>query len=130
MKIATKIRGAFAGLLGVVVVTGGVGLMSAGRLGDTLDYLTGPAWSTADGAMEGTIGVRTQMYYASHILSGKGTPHDAVRLKESGEEAKEAFGRMVEARLVDDALLSDFEEASSASTNGALSQVMEAKQRS
>lgn len=128
MKIATKIRGAFAGLLGVVIVTGMVGLVSAGRLGDTLDYLTGPAWSTADGAMEGTIGVRTQMYFASQILSGKGAPKDLTLLKEAGEEADEAFGRMVEAKLVEETLLRDFQEASG-EYERTLAQVLEAKHR-
>jgi methyl-accepting chemotaxis protein len=126
MKISTKIIGAFACLFAIVVTTGVVGLVSGNRLIGALEYLGGPAWDTADGAMEGTIHIRSQMYHASRTLSGQADEADRAGLASSGEGAAEAFGRMTVAGLIDAATLSEFRNAQN-EYDRALAGVLDAK---
>lgn len=114
MRISTKIIGAFACLFGVVVTIGVVGLVSGNRLIAAIEYLGGPAWDTADGAMEGTIHIRTQMYHASRILSGQGDESDRSGLRAAGSEANAAFTRMVQAGLVDPGTITRYRAAQQA----------------
>ena len=45
----------------LILVTGSAGYYGITQLNERLAYVTGPAWDTADGAMEGTIAVQQQM---------------------------------------------------------------------
>jgi hypothetical protein len=40
------------------LIMGVVGYWGVKNMSSILDYIVGPAWMTADGAMEGTIGIR------------------------------------------------------------------------
>ena len=61
MKVGTKIGGGFL-LLSLLALTCGVaGFYELWTLSQSLTFNTGPAWSAADGAMEGEIGIETQM---------------------------------------------------------------------
>lgn len=44
--------------LALMLLNTWVGWQTSGKLSDLLSYITGPAWDTADGAMEGQIGVQ------------------------------------------------------------------------
>lgn len=52
MKLRTKVLGSF-GLIGVVVIAIGVfALLTVSSSSQSLRYIVGPAWDTADGAMK------------------------------------------------------------------------------
>ncbi len=109
MKVSTKIIGAFGCLVAIIGVTGVTGLIASGRLSDSIDYLSGPAWSTADGAMEGTIEMRTQFGLAQMFLAGS----DEVTIGDisyAGSAAQEAFDRMTAAGLMDESIGRDFQQ--------------------
>ena len=61
MKISTKLGGGYLLMLLMVVACSSVGLYGINRLSGLLDFITGPAWNTADGAMEGSIGIEAEM---------------------------------------------------------------------
>lgn len=109
MKVSTKIIGAFGCLVAIIGVTGVTGLIASGRLSDSIDYLSGPAWSTADGAMEGTIEMRTQFGLAQMYLAGS----DQVTtcdIATAGDAAQQAFDRMTHAGLMDESIGREFQE--------------------
>lgn len=65
VSISTKLITGF-GVLGFFLIVSGItGYRSTEGLGEKLSYVTGPAWDTTDGAMEGTIGLQQAMSYFS-----------------------------------------------------------------
>lgn len=76
--------------------------MGVSRLDDALGYVTGPAWSTADGAMEGSIGIEAQMLAVERFVSGIEGEAQARELFEEGiAMEEEALSRMEEAGLIE-----------------------------
>lgn len=108
MKISTKIIGAFGGMFLILAGAGYVGYRSTQTMAAAVDYLSGPAWSTADGAMEGTIEMRTQQVHLQQYLAGDRTV-DAQDLVQDRERAMEAFARMTASGLVDPSKVDQFE---------------------
>ena len=53
------------------LVTGSAGYYGITQLNERLAYVTGPAWNTADGAMEGTIAAQQQMNAILEIVQGR-----------------------------------------------------------
>jgi methyl-accepting chemotaxis protein len=107
MKISTKLVGGY-GLLCLVIIGSGIASHhSVVQLSDSIDYLSGPAWDAADGAMEGTIELRTQQVHANALLSGSDeVTIDTVRT--DAANADEAFGRMIESGLIDSDAVEQF----------------------
>ena len=71
------------------------------HLGTTLDFMTGPAWNTADGAMEGVIEIEAQMLSASSIMHQGDIEKGKELLAEKKAGRDEAIGRMLEAGLME-----------------------------
>lgn len=94
----TLISGAILSLV-IVLVASSVRLTT--DLTDLLSFITGPAWSTADGAMEGTIGLQQQIIALQmlNLQPEQRTEHMAL-LDAGTEMADESMGRMVAAKLV------------------------------
>ena len=61
MKIKMAITVGVASFLLVVVMNSYIGMQATNQLGQMLEYLGGPAWDTADGAMEGQIGIQQEI---------------------------------------------------------------------
>ncbi len=61
-----------------------------------LDYVTGPAWDTADGAMEASIFIGRQMIAARRIASGV---HDESSKEEIEEMRRQSVVAYVQTRL-------------------------------
>lgn len=79
------------------------GYISTKRLSGSLEYVTGPAWDTADGAMEGVIGIKEQIIATNVLISNArgGTSVDiSARLKVGTDMADEALGRMFAAKQI------------------------------
>ena len=61
LSLGSKLGLAFGLLFVLQLVTGSAGWYAKQRIGDVVDYLTGPAWSAADGAMETQINIEAQV---------------------------------------------------------------------
>ena len=101
MRISTKLGGGYLLMLLMVVACSSVGLYGINRLSGLLDFITGPAWNTADGAMEGSIGIEGEMIGVGLMVSGHADRATAQALLDEGKAtAEEALGRMVAAGLL------------------------------
>ena len=104
MTISRKISVALVFLSCVILATGLVGLSGIGSLSNQLRFLTGPAWDTADGAMEGTIELQSEVVALQNLLRNK-TPFADGRsaMEEASAAADEALGRMSGSGLLEPA---------------------------
>ncbi|MFQ5652832.1 MAG: methyl-accepting chemotaxis protein [bacterium] len=85
-------------LMGVLVLAMGfTGFYVAGRLGDSLEYLSGPIWETADNSMETAMEIEVQMIAAKNIAQGLNEDANRTRLAEAKTRTLEAIQRIVEA---------------------------------
>lgn len=98
--IKSKIILGFSILTLMLIVVGSIGLYGIQRLSDNLAFITGPAWDTADGAMEGSIGIGAQMLAVSAIVSGKDYEQNLIAFNEAVDVANEAISQLIEAGLM------------------------------
>ena len=75
------------------------GYFSGSRLSSILAYITGPAWDTADGAMETTIGIQAEMGWMQSRLLGM--PVTDSQLAKATEMTDTAFARLLAAKIMD-----------------------------
>lgn len=122
MSIKQSIIWVIVGFVALIGINTFVGLSSSQKLGGLLNYISGPAWNAADGAMEGQIGLEAQiialqkLYYREKTFAEVKTQfEDAVAMEE------DALGRMKESGLMGDAtvarlnqLLAQYHQARSA----------------
>ena len=103
MKIGTKIGGGFL-LLSLLALTCGVaGFYGVRTLSQSLTFITGPAWSAADGAMEGEIGIEAQMLGINRLVFSMGSEQEAKDLiKEGKTMADSGLARMRSSGLMSD----------------------------
>ncbi|MFP6789226.1 MAG: methyl-accepting chemotaxis protein [Thalassolituus sp.] len=95
-----------------ILITLLLGLFFAGQytrneLVTTLDYITGPAWDTADGAMEATITIEREMLLLNQLFAGENI--DIQQLKTAQTEAEEALNRLRLANLLDPQLITNID---------------------
>lgn len=101
MKISTRVSGSYVILSILVLFCGGSGLYGVSQLSNSLVFITGAAWNTADGAMEGSIGVEAQMIAVNKIVHKEISLAEGKRALEDGQEmADESLGRMSDSGLV------------------------------
>ncbi len=99
MRLSTK-NGLLAGvLLCVMLLMAATGYWSGSRLSSILAYITGPAWDTADGAMETTIGIQGEMGWMQSRLLG--VPVTDAQLATATQMTDEAFARLLAAQIMD-----------------------------
>ncbi len=109
LSIGFKLSAGFGIVAMFLLFNGITGYKSVTDLGDTLSYVTGPAWDTADGAMEGTIGLEAEMLGLEGHLSG--TIENAMQYMQQGKEtADEALARMQTAGLIDEQQVSSLQQ--------------------
>ena len=112
MKMSSKIGAAFLTMSVLVLISGITGYYGVSKLSESLEYLTGPAWDTADGAMNGSIKTQAEMLMIEEIFAGLAnmeTVHE--ELKTHSDSAEEALQTMKAAGLLDDAVVRDVTEA-------------------
>ncbi|MFQ5471014.1 MAG: methyl-accepting chemotaxis protein [Gammaproteobacteria bacterium] len=100
-----KIGGGFVLMALFLLLTAGGGLYGAQQLIKSLDFVLGPVWDTADGSMEGTIGIQSEMIIMGELLSGDhhtGEEYQALklRLEEANALAHESIQRIRDAGLI------------------------------
>ena len=120
MTISQKIAVGLVGLTLALLLSSGAGYLSTSRLTDSVRFLMGPAWDTADGAMETTIGLQHQIIVLDTMTAAaKGGEY---RLPEEIGEAdghvKEAFGRLIAAGEVPEATAAKIRATMSAFDQG------------
>tara|TARA_R110002095_G_scaffold216386_1_gene213406 strand:+ start:442 stop:813 length:372 start_codon:yes stop_codon:yes gene_type:complete len=96
-NVALKISLGFVLMVATLIMASVAGYISTSRLSSSLNYITGPAWDTADGAMEGAIGVQVQIIAMQELISaarGGVTLDVTADLKDGEAMEKEALGRM------------------------------------
>lgn len=98
--IKSKIILGFSILTLMLIIVGSVGLYGIQRLSDNFAFITGPAWDTADGAMEGTIGIQGQMLAVAAIVSGEDYEQNLTTFDEAVDVADEAINRLIKAGLM------------------------------
>lgn len=101
MQIKHSVRLISAAILSLVIVLVTSSVRLTTDLTELLSFITGPAWSTADGAMEGTIGLQQQVIALQMLNLHPEKSADHLALLEAGTAmADESMGRMVAAKLV------------------------------
>ncbi len=101
-SITTKIAVGYLLMVVLLILTAFAGFYAKNQLSQSLDNITGPAWDTADGSMEGVISVQHQMLalveMAAYAKSGELRMPEGLAEAQSG--AEEAFGRMFDSGKV------------------------------
>lgn len=104
MQIKHSVRLISGAILSLVVILVFSSIKLTNDLTDLLSFITGPAWSTADGAMEGTIGLQQQIIAMQLLHLHPDKPQEHMALLDAGTEmANESMDRMVAAKLVEPA---------------------------
>lgn len=101
MKFSSKLVAGYIAITVMIIICSLAGLRGVSQLGDLLEFVTGPAWDTADGAMEGSIGIELQMLAAERIMSGDESNANE-RLQAGGAMAEQALDRLFAASLLQD----------------------------
>lgn len=102
MRISTKLKAGYLAITAMIVVCSAAGLFGFQRLTSILVFVTGPAWNTADGAMEGSMGIEYQMIAIERLLAGDTRKTDEL-LREGRAMEDEALGRMTRNGLLAEA---------------------------
>lgn len=101
MNIKQSIMLVVAGFIALISINTFVGLSASQKLGGLLEYISGPAWNAADGAMEGQIGLEGQiialqkLYYQEKSFSQvESVLNAAVAMEDEALERMKASGLM------------------------------------
>ncbi|MEW5757567.1 MAG: methyl-accepting chemotaxis protein [Pseudomonadota bacterium] len=115
MRISQKIAVGYIGLTLLILVSGGVGYYGVKTLSDTLGFVAHQAWDTADGAMEGVIGLQAEMLAIEEAVVA-GTDASSRneylnRAETAKREGHAALDRMRRAGLIDKRMLAELDSA-------------------
>lgn len=108
LSIKNKIRFSMGLMAITILVVGLVGWYGINLLSTNLKFITGPAWDTADGAMEGTIGIEAQMIAVEKIIAGVKGDTPKTMLEEGKATAEEALSRLISAGLMNQSEIDEF----------------------
>mgnify|MGYP001321877493 CR=1 FL=1 len=98
------------GLMAVtIILIAAVGYYGIHRISGSLSYVVGPAWDSADGAMETTIELQKQILQIEMMLAGK--PLDTAAHQESKKNLELASKRLEQSGLVPADVLAPLREA-------------------
>lgn len=111
MKIKTKLYLGLGVMLCSIVLSSAIARYGHNQLVNALEFITGPAWSTADGAMEGTIELQAQIIALQRFAVGKRSLADTQSaLNEASSSMQEAFARLKQAQLVESSQISQLDQ--------------------
>ncbi|MDH5324491.1 MAG: methyl-accepting chemotaxis protein [Gammaproteobacteria bacterium] len=105
MLIKTKLWTSLGLLVFFVLASGGAGIIGVSKVVSVMEYVTGPAWKTADGAMEGSIHTGLEIVAVNNALLQMRNLNvndvDAVlNLDVHKNSADKAFDRLMSAGLM------------------------------
>jgi methyl-accepting chemotaxis protein len=84
MNIKQSIIGGVGAFIAIIALNSYIGLSASQKLGQLLDYISGPAWNAADGAMEGQIGLEAQIILLQQLY------HKELSLEQTKTDWNEA----------------------------------------
>lgn len=100
MKVSRKIASGYAILAGLVIACGIVGWSVLGRMTHMIEFVTGPAWDTADGCMEFTIQLQTQVLATDKLVAGFEPEASRQALDEAREGTTSSLVQMLQHQLL------------------------------
>ncbi|WP_306506659.1 methyl-accepting chemotaxis protein [Vibrio cholerae] len=113
MRVKTKILVTFS-VVGILVTALGIWtIKSMYSSSSGLSYIVGPAWDTADGAMETTIQIEAQMLAVNRLILGEDSQRVEQILNTAITEVDTSSSRMIEAGLLSAAQTQQFSQFNS-----------------
>jgi len=109
MRIATRLALGFSACGALVAACAIAGWWGIARGGDSLARVTGPAWSTANDAMEGSIEIGVEMRMVSDMLAGGAVDQRAIETQH--EKSRKLLAGAASRGLLEGAVVSDLETA-------------------
>ncbi|HTN74238.1 MAG TPA: methyl-accepting chemotaxis protein, partial [Pirellulaceae bacterium] len=110
MKVSRKIASGYAFQLLLLFACGAVGWSVMSRMTKIIEFITGPAWETADGCMEFTIQLQAQVLATKEIMAGVHVVENNERLTEARAAAQTAFAQMLGGKLISTELTAPLEK--------------------
>ena len=111
MLIKTALNCVAGATLALVVVLVGGSLKLSKDFQQMLTFITGPAWDSADGAMEGTIGLQQQIIALQLLQHNPAEQTKAKTIMDEGVEmAGEALDRMLKAGLMSSSAVTELKQ--------------------
>ncbi|GIC26261.1 methyl-accepting chemotaxis protein [Vibrio cholerae] len=108
MRVKTKILVTFS-VVGILVTALGIWTIKTMYSSSSgLSYIVGPAWDTADGAMETSIQIEAQMLAVNRLILGEDSQRVEEILNTAIKEVDAASSRMIEAGLLSAAQIQQF----------------------
>ncbi|WP_316246915.1 methyl-accepting chemotaxis protein [Vibrio cholerae] len=113
MRVKTKILVTFS-VVGILVTALGIWTIKTMYSSSSgLSYIVGPAWDTADGAMETSIQIEAQMLAVNRLILGEDSQRVEDILNTAIKEVDAASSRMIEAGLLSAAQTQQFSQFNS-----------------
>lgn len=113
MRVKTKILVTFS-VVGILVTALGIWTIKTMYSSSSgLSYIVGPAWDTADGAMETSIQIEAQMLAVNRLILGEDSQRVEEILNTAITEVDAASSRMIEAGLLSAAQTQQFSQFNS-----------------
>lgn len=113
MRVKTKILVTFS-VVGILVTALGIWTIKTMYSSSSgLSYIVGPAWDTADGAMETTILIEAQMLAVNRLILGEDSQRVEQILNTAITEVDTSSSRMIEAGLLSAAQTQQFSQFNS-----------------
>src|SRR5688572_21974011 len=111
MNIKQSIMLVVVGFIVLIGINTFVGFSASQKLGGLLDYISGPAWNAADGAMEGQIGLEAQIIVLQKLYYNEKTLAEVQHvLDEAIAMENEALGRMKKSGLMEPSTVSKLDQ--------------------
>jgi methyl-accepting chemotaxis protein len=111
MNIKQSIMLVVVGFIALIGINTFVGFSASQKLGGLLDYISGPAWNAADGAMEGQIGLEAQIIVLQKLYYNEKKLTDVQRiLDEAIAMENDALGRMKQSGLMGQSTVSKLDQ--------------------
>lgn len=113
MRVKTKILVTFS-VVGILVTALGIWTIKTMYSSSSgLSYIVGPAWDTADGAMETTIQIEAQMLAVNRLILGEDSQRVEQILNTAITDVDTSSSRMIEAGLLSAAQTQQFSQLNS-----------------
>ena len=101
LSIKAKVITGFSLSTLIIIIVGMLGFSGIKQLSENLAFIVGPTWDTADGAMEGIIGIEAEMLAVEKILQGQHYDEGLKNLKKGKVTADTAIEKLTRAGLIE-----------------------------
>jgi methyl-accepting chemotaxis protein len=109
MKIRTKLTWNNLVLAGLILLAGGTGVVIQNGMSNTMQFLTGPAWQTAEGAATAETAIEQQMLALEHLIAGNDPTSSRQRIDSAETAAEKAIAKVRSAAIVSPDLLRELD---------------------